>query len=212
MTDDGELLERWRGGDARAGQQLCERYFDQITRFFINKVPQDHEDLIQETFTACLRGRDRLRDDARFRSYLFGTAYNVLKKHYARLAGPRRAEELESQAAQDLAPGPSTLLRNGEQDRLLLEALRQIPLEQQLVLEMAYWEGMSSEEIGEVLGISATTARTRAHRGRERLVGLLSKTPTRGGASEPPLDVGRLDAWADQVRVLVTAELGVSPS
>lgn len=208
MTDDTKLLERWRGGDTRAGQQLCERYFEPVSRFFINKVPQDHEDLIQETFMACLHGRDRLRDDARFRSYLFGTAYNVLKKHYARQAGPRRTEALESQAAQDLAPGPSTLLRNSEQDRLLLEALRQIPLEQQLVLEMAYWEGMSSEEIGEVLGISATTARTRAHRGRERLVGLLSKTPTRGGAGEPPLDAMRLDTWAELVRVLMNAELG----
>ncbi len=208
MQDDAELLEQWRQGDLRAGQRLCERYFDQVARFFANKVALDHEDLIQETFIACVRGRDRIYDDSRFRSYLFSTAYNVLKKYYTRNAGPRRAEELESCSAQDLAPGPSTLLRNNERDRLLLDALRQIPLELQVVLEMTYWEGMASAEIGEVLGISAATVRTRAFRGREKLVQLLSKSARRVRLDDAPLDDQRLDAWALEVRGILDAELG----
>jgi RNA polymerase sigma factor (sigma-70 family) len=205
VEDDAGLLRAWRDGDGAAGQALFGRYFRQVTRFFVNKVPHDHEDLIQETFAACLRGRDRLREDTRFRSYLFGTAYNVLKKHYERRAGGRSSDPLESQAAADLAPGPSTLLRKHEQDLLLLVALRQIPLEQQLVLEMLYWEGMSAVEIGEILGISDTTVRTRAHRGRERLVTLLAKSAQ--ARAEGPLDGERLDAWAAKVRIMMDAEL-----
>lgn len=207
MEDDATLLRAWRGGDAAAGRVLFERYFQQVTRFFVNKVPFDHEDLIQETFTACLRGRDRVRDEARFRSYLFGVAYNVLKKHYERRAGGRRGEPLESQAAADLAPGPSTLLRKRDRDRRLLDALRQLPLEQQLVLEMLYWEGMSSVEIGEALGISDATVRTRAHRGRERLLARLTRSTRHGAAGNEPLDDQRLDQWAQDVRIMMDAEL-----
>jgi len=208
MTDDAELLTAWRAGDPGAGRALFQRYFDQVSRFFINKVPHDHEDLIQETFAACVRGRDRLRSDAHFRSYLFGTAYNVLKKHYERNAGPRRPEELEQSAAEDLAPGPSTLLRNAERARQLLDALRKLPLEQQVVLEMIYWEGMSSPEIGEMLGLSDATVRTRAHRGRARLMELLAKAPGSEHGRPSSLDVERLDAWAARVRDLMVAELG----
>jgi len=210
VEDDVELLAAWRGGDASAGKALFQRYFHQVSRFFVNKVPYDHEDLIQETFMACVRGRDRLREDTRFRSYLFGAAYNVLKKHYERYAGPRRPDALEQSSAEDLAPGPSTLLRHDEQDRRLLEALRRIPLAQQAVLEMSYWEGMSSAEIGQVLGLPAATVRTRAHRGRERLLELLSGDPAGAGEGGSPLDAGGLDAWAARVRDLMLAELGAT--
>ncbi|MEM7155042.1 MAG: sigma-70 family RNA polymerase sigma factor [Myxococcota bacterium] len=205
MPSDAELLTEWRAGEASAGQALFERYFDQVTRFFINKIPDDHEDLIQETFIACVKGRDRLRRDTRFRSYLFSTAYNVLKKHYGRICDPRMAQPLESQSAEDLSPGPSTLLRNDERARLLLEALRRIPLEQQVVLEMTYWEGMSSAEIGEVLGLPSATVRTRAYRGRDKLLDLLSRAAE--GEDDRALDPQRLDALASRVRGLMDGEL-----
>lgn len=188
MQDDAELLAAWRAGDASAGQKLFTRYFDQVSRFFINKLPYDHEDLIQETFAACVRGRDRLRKDASFRSYLFSTAYNVLKTYFSRNRGPRQAEPLESCAAGDLAPGPSTLLRASEQDRLMLEALRSIPLELQVVLEMRYWETMSSAEISEALGISPATVRTRTFRGREKLGVILAKLSKSGGNKSAPVE------------------------
>ncbi|MCA9709027.1 MAG: sigma-70 family RNA polymerase sigma factor [Myxococcales bacterium] len=201
MQDDAELLAAWRAGDASAGQKLFGRYFEPVSRFFINKLPHDHEDLIQETFTACVRGRDRLRKDSSFRSYLFSTAYNVLKSYFSRNRGPRATEPLESCATGDLAPGPSTLLRASERDRLLLEALRSIPLELQVVLEMRFWEGMSSEEIGEVLGISPTTVRTRTFRGREKLGAILARLVVHGGDKAAPVD--DLEGWAARVRALM---------
>ncbi|MEM7157111.1 MAG: sigma-70 family RNA polymerase sigma factor [Myxococcota bacterium] len=199
MTEDAELLVAWRGGDASSGQVLFQRYFDHVSRFFINKVPYDHEDLIQETFAACVVGRDRLREDANFRSYLFGTAYNVLKRYFTKDASARKIDALESCAAFDLAPGPSTLMRTLEQDRLLLEALRRLPLGLQVVLEMRYWEDMSSADIGEAMGVSAATARTRTFRGREKLMELLRRTPG-GPKSEEELD---LEGWAQRIRALM---------
>ncbi|MCA9661828.1 MAG: sigma-70 family RNA polymerase sigma factor [Myxococcales bacterium] len=194
MVADGELLAAWRGGDGQAGRRLVERYFRPISRFFVNKVSSDHEDLIQETFAACVRGRNRIRQESSFRSYLFSTAYNVLKTHYARNARASVLADLESHSVSDLAPGPSTALRANEASQRLLDGLRQIPLELQLVLEMRYWERMSSAEIGVALDLPPGTVRTRLRRGRTMLAARLEQS----GASEASLI--DLEQWADRVR------------
>ena len=56
-----------------------------------------------------------------------------------------------------------------EEQRLLLEALRRIPLECQIVLELYYWEDMAAPELAQVLGIPEGTARSRLRRARELL-------------------------------------------
>ncbi|MCH9684668.1 MAG: sigma-70 family RNA polymerase sigma factor [Deltaproteobacteria bacterium] len=204
MSDDIDLLSAWRAGERQAGEALFERYFEPVSRFFINKVPDDHEDLIQETFAACAGGRDRLRDDSSFRSYLFGIAYNVLKRYYRRKAGPKQTSSLDSCSANDLSPGPSTLMQEHERESLLLEALRRIPVELQVVLEMHYWERMRSPEIAGALGIPAGTVRTRMLRGRGRLAQLLSG-PLAPRDSEDAQEAD-LDDWARRVRALMERE------
>lgn len=67
MPNDPELLAAWREGNGDAGQELFARYFEPVSRFFANKLSEDNDDLIQETFEACVRGRDRLRQDTSFR-------------------------------------------------------------------------------------------------------------------------------------------------
>jgi DNA-directed RNA polymerase specialized sigma24 family protein len=54
---DIELLEAWRGGDRRAGEQLFERHYAAVARFFRNKLEFGVDDLIQRTFLACVEGR-----------------------------------------------------------------------------------------------------------------------------------------------------------
>jgi RNA polymerase sigma-70 factor (ECF subfamily) len=57
-----------------------------------------------------------------------------------------------------------------QQERALVaEAMRQIPVDFQITLELYYWEQLTGPELAEVLGISPTTVRTRLHRAREAL-------------------------------------------
>jgi RNA polymerase sigma-70 factor (ECF subfamily) len=198
VASDPELLTAWREGDVRAGQELFTRYFESISRFFANKLREDHDDLVQETFEACVRGRDRLRDDASFRSYLFSVACNVLKGYYRRKRSAQRVDELGDSSIHDLAPGPSTLVGSVRQEQLLLEALRRIPMDQQVVLELSYWEDMSSAEIGAVLGIPATTARTRLHRAREQLERVIAQLPASRQTHESTL--AEHAAWVARIR------------
>lgn len=202
MHDDAALLEAWRGGDLAAGHRLFQRHFDAVLRFFANKVRSDPEDFVQEAFAGCVRGRDRVREATGFRAYLFGVAYNVLREHYRTSYREGSPEPLESCSVEDLSPGPSTMMRERERDALLLEALRKLPMELQAVLELFYWEELSSAEIGAALGIPAGTARSRLRRGREQLEQVLVELHARrDGTETASLDV---EAWARRIRASLT--------
>ena len=138
--DDQALLEAWTKGDDEAGEALYRRHFDALYRFFRTKAPNDCEDLIQATMLECVRSRDRFRGDSPFRGFLFGVARNCLLHHFRSRYRDRLDLDLNQSSVADLDPRPSTIAaRNAEHERLF-DALRRIPLELQLVIELHYWE------------------------------------------------------------------------
>jgi RNA polymerase sigma-70 factor (ECF subfamily) len=192
---DLELLERWRGGDVESGEQLFRRYVDQLERFFRNKIDRGAEDLIQNTFLACLEARDRFRGSSSFRTYLFGIAHNLLLGHYRR---QRRAIDFEHTSVVDLGASPSGPLARREEHDALLRALRSIPLDYQVVLELAYWEDLTGPEIGEILQLPANTVRSRLARARAALRDALARMISSPSLLRSTLD--ELDRWAEGVR------------
>lgn len=195
---DGDLLERWRGGDAACGEELFERYYDMVDRFFVNKVARGVEDLVQETFIRCVEGRERIRDNAQFRLYVFGIAYNVLKGHIRERYRGGDSVDVDEASMRDLAPGPGTLVARQREHRLLLEALRSIPAEDQVILELHYWEELTTDEIAAALGIPVGTARGRLQRARAKLEEAAQRL------AQPPQElestVARLEDWAKDCR------------
>ncbi len=196
MESDAELLYGWRDGSRDAGQALFRRYYAPLARFFANKLQESPADLVQETLMACVKGRDRIREGSSFRSYLFAVAYRVLSNHLRqRYAAP---DDPSTTSVIDLHPGPSTVLHRSEETKLLLRALRSLPLELQVLIELRYWERMTSAEIADALGIPAGTVRWRLSQGREELEGILRSLPADPGAIASTLD--DLDGWAQRVR------------
>jgi RNA polymerase sigma factor (sigma-70 family) len=168
MQDDVDLLEAWRVGDERAGRALFERYFGPVARFFSVRVRGDADDLVQQTFEACVGGRDRVRDGASFRAYVFGVAYNVLRAYFR--ARRRAAEALDEQdTLPGDRPGPSTWMRAREDEQLLQEGLRQLPRPLRSALELHYFEGLPATDIARILGLPEGTVRSRLRRGRRLL-------------------------------------------
>lgn len=198
-TDDGALLSAWRAGDRGAGKQLFERYYDSVVRFFRSKIDHGSDDLVQEVFAACVAGSDRLRSAASFRPYLFAIAHNVLRDHFRRRQRVGETVDIgEESTLQDLSPGVSTLHAEAEEQRLLLEALRRIPLNYQLILELRYWESMTTAEIAEVVGAPHPTARSRLRRAHELLeeaLQRLGEAPARLASTQ-----ANLERWAQQLR------------
>ena len=198
MSEDLELARRWRDGDRRAGEVLFERHYDAIECFFRNKVSTGIEDLLQKTFLICVEKKDDFRGESSFRTYLFGVAYNVLRNHYRQAKRQRERIDFQRESVADLAPGVSTMVRGSEQRSLLLAALRSIPLDYQVVLELYYWEEMEGKAIAEVLGIPDGTARSRIRLGKERLRKALEEQELSPERLRETLT--HLDEWARELR------------
>jgi RNA polymerase sigma-70 factor (ECF subfamily) len=202
---DAELLQAWADGNKSAGEQLFERHFESIARFFRNKLPADvqHEDLIQQTFLGCVEARERFRGDASFRSFLFAIAHNQLGKHWRSRSRDRL--DFETVSAFDIDPSPSAVVARGQDQQKLLLALRRIPVDSQVALELHYWEAMTAAEIGEVLDVPLGTAKTRLRRAKQLLEAELlavEVAPTR----LDPTGSG-LDTWARGVRAELFGEV-----
>jgi RNA polymerase sigma-70 factor (ECF subfamily) len=197
---DQELLEAWRAGDRSAGVALFQRYYDAVYRFFSNKLTEDRRDLIQQTFLACAEGRDRLRADHRFRSYLFGVACNVLRAHLR--AKYRTTVDLDTISVVDLSPSPEEIFARHSEERLLLRGLRRISIERQIVLELSYWEHLPSAEIAEILGVPDNTVRSRLSRAHQDLRAAMERLAS--SAAELASTVDSLDAWARRCRAVLT--------
>jgi len=166
---DEELFEAWRAGDAAAGAALYERYFDPLFRFLRGKVEAAVEDLLQQTFLTCVKRKDALRDGAKFRSYLFTVARHELFEHWRQRAKRAGDVEIGELSIQDLGTSPTGIIARQAEHRLLLRALRTLPLDLQIALELHYWEGMTGPELAEVLAIPEGTVRSRLRRAQEAL-------------------------------------------
>ena len=194
MTEptDLALLDRWRTGDAAAGEALFQRHFDSIYGFFETKCAADADELVQATFLACLRARDQFRKESSFRTYLFTIArhelYRVLRGRQR--DGARLDFQLSSIA--DLVSTPGTRIARNQEHRRLLEVLRQLPVEQQTLLELHYWEDMDISALAEVFEMPHATIRTRLHRARKAL-----REKMEGEAPQQVLEtLETMDAWA----------------
>ena len=192
---DAQLLEAWRSGDQEAGEALFIRHYSAVARFFRNKVPPDRvADLIQDTFIAGVEGRDRIHDADRFRAYLLTIAYRVFCKHLRQGYADPRALDLDASSLQDLGTSASSVLGRAQQQRLLLEGLRAIPINYQVVLELHYWEELSTREIAGVLDIPPGTVRSRLQRARDALEAAMARLSRSPEVLESTLT--RLEDWA----------------
>lgn len=171
------------------------RYSRAVLRFFITKVRNDQEaeDLLHDTFITLRGVSAPSRDGADFRlgTFVLGVARNVFLNHL-RARGRRSRRELDFGEVRlcEMDAGLSSIVCAGQQASALLEALREIPVDDQLLLELKYFEGLSSDEIAAVLSVSATAMPGRTARAKQRLQERLA---ARLGGSQP-----RVERWAGE--------------
>lgn len=175
------------------GERLFERHFEAIYRFFGNKVePADVGDLVQQTFLACVESVESFQGKSSLRTFLFAIARHRLYHHYrARQRAP--TVDFGVSSVIDLAPSPSSMVARAEQQRMLTEGLRRIPLELQIALELRYVEGLRGPELARVLEVPEGTVRSRLRRAIDALRAQMDGLPAPDEERRQALS--ELDGW-----------------
>jgi RNA polymerase sigma-70 factor (ECF subfamily) len=197
VSDDEDLLTRWRDGDAAAGTALVRRHLPTLARFFRGKTG-DVADLAQQALTACVQARDRVPAGLEFRAYLLGIARNVLLHDLRRRGRKPAPDGLEG----DDLPGPSVqspsrVLAARDEQRLLLRALRRLPYDLQWLIELHYWEDLRQDDVAAVLAVPPGTIKSRLSRAKKLLraeIEALSADPALRAST-----VDDLDRWAREL-------------
>lgn len=199
MISDEALLAAWRTGDRGAGATLLRRHIASVAGFFRTKVDGNIDDLVQRTFLACVESPDRIPDGVRVRAWLLGIARNLLFNHFRDHEREARALGREAVAVGPSVASPSIAVAVREEQRLVVTALRSLPLDLQIAIELQYWEQLGTEEIASVLGIPRGTVKSRMNRARTELKAAIERlAPT---AALRSTTIEGLDQWARSLAV-----------
>jgi len=164
-----ELLEKWRAGDAPSGEALFARFFDSLCGFFATKVGADADDLVQRTLLACVRAKDQFQAKSTFRTYLFTVARNELYQFLRSRTRDNNRLDFSVTSVAQLVTTPATQLARDAERRRVVEMLRTLPVDQQTLLELHYWEDFDMNALAEVFDTTAGAIRVRLHRARKAL-------------------------------------------
>jgi RNA polymerase sigma-70 factor (ECF subfamily) len=183
---DEVLLARLRAGDAAAYEELVRSHGGRmlaVARRFL-RSEEDARDAVQEAFLAAFRGVERFEGNARLSTWLHRITVNAA---LMRLRTRRRKPE---QPIDELLPGfvedghmraPASPWRSEALDpverrqlaSLLAEAVESLPESYRNVLLLRDIEELDTEETAQAMGISPGAVKTRLHRARQALRGLL---------------------------------------
>jgi RNA polymerase sigma-70 factor (ECF subfamily) len=196
--DERTLVEAARGGDREALEQLLERQQARVLRFGIHmcRDEEDAKDIVQETLLAAARSFGDFRGASSLPTWLYAIARSFCAKKRRRSKfAPAHEGSLEGELAEaaarvpDRARGPESAAMGREVRAALEEAIGELDPGQREVMVLRDVEGLSTNEVAEVVGISPEAVKTRLHRARAavraRLAILLGEAPPRGPAGCP---------------------------
>jgi len=170
-VEDRELVRRIRAGDADALRLVVERYQERIFALVYGIVRDAHEveDVAQEVFLKVFTRIAAFDGRSKFYTWLYRVAVNAAKDHVKKRARRPAVALDEADALPSAAEGPAAGAARGEDRRIVRAAIDALPLRYREVLALRELEGLSYDEIAQVLGISIGTVESRLHRARARL-------------------------------------------
>jgi RNA polymerase sigma-70 factor (ECF subfamily) len=181
-SEDSRAVAQVLRGDRDRFRELVERYQARVFGLTLRLVGNrtEAEDLTQQAFVEAYGGLDRFDPGRRFATWLFRIAVNNCKDHLK--SHKRRERPFGEERDQDSAlfasprPTPEQALASSQVRRIVSEALDRLAPKYRVPLVLKDIEGLSYEEMREVLGLPITTLKIRVVRARARMEELLSWT------------------------------------
>ena len=169
VADDAALVARLRAGDGPAFEELVTVYQHQVFGIALRMLGNhaEAEEIAQETFLRAHRALGEFRGEARLGTWLYAIASRLCLN---RLGSGRRRHERSDEMALAQAPAEDAdaagALERDELQAALREAVAALPEDRRIVVVLRDLEGLSYEDVAEILGLPLNTVRSRLHRAR----------------------------------------------
>lgn len=177
---DGQLVARAQRGDKRAFELLVEKYQRKLARLLSRFVrdPAEVEDVTQEAFIKAYRALPGFRGDSAFYTWLYRIGINTAKNYLIALG--RRAPtstEVGAEEAEGYDEGeqlrdidtPESQLLSREIAETMNATIESLPEELRTAIQLREIEGMSYEDIAQIMNCPIGTVRSRIFRAREAI-------------------------------------------
>lgn len=175
---DQELVEKAQQGDKKAFNLLVVRYQNRVAGLLTRYVSRDDiPDIVQESFIKAYRSLASFRGESAFYTWLYRIAVNTAKNHLTALGRRPPKEDILAEDAESYDAGtqlreadtPENLVLSNELKRVVFETIENLPEELKMAITLREIEGLSYEEIAEVMSCPVGTVRSRIFRARETI-------------------------------------------
>ncbi|MBO9489312.1 RNA polymerase sigma factor RpoE [Endozoicomonas sp. G2_1] len=176
---DQQLIERVQSGDKNAFNLLVKKYQHKVanlvTRYIKNQ--SDVSDVTQEAFIKAYRALPNFRGDSAFYTWLYRIAVNCAKNHLVAAGRKPPGSDIEIDDAEIYDGGdalrenasPEKLLLSDEIKRVVFSTIEKLPEDLRTAINLRELDGLSYEEIAEIMECPVGTVRSRIFRAREAI-------------------------------------------
>lgn len=176
---DSELVKRVQQGDKKAFDILVQKYQQKLVNL-ISRFVSDHaecHDVAQEAFIKAYRAIGNFRGDSQFYTWLYRIAANTAKNHLASRSRKSPAYSVDVEDAEHYSgesglkdyTNPENLLLTDEIKQTVFKAIEALPDDLKSAITLREIEGLSYEEIAEVMDCPIGTVRSRIFRARDAI-------------------------------------------
>ena len=169
------LVKRAKSGDYQAFDLLVLKYQSRLisTAFKFVKDVQIAEDIVQDSFIKAFKALESFREDSSFYTWIYRIAVNTSKNFL--VSKKRKSEllnsDLSEEASYEIEPvetySPEDLLQATQLKKVITETIDQLGEDTRTALTLRELDGLSYEEIADVVNCPVGTVRSRIFRGRE---------------------------------------------
>lgn len=176
---DQELVQRVQKGEKAAFDLLVIKYQHKLVHLVNRYVkdPSEAQDVAQDAFIKAYRALPEFRGESAFYTWLYRIAINTAKNYLLSRSRRNYDYEIDVQDAEQVGDAhqlkdietPEELLRNEQVIQVISAAIEGLPEEMKIAITLREFEGMSYEEIAEVMDCPIGTVRSRIFRAREAI-------------------------------------------
>lgn len=176
---DQQLVERVQQGDKKAYNLLVSKYQNKVANLVTRYVKNhgDVADVTQEAFIKAYRALPNFRGDSAFYTWLYRIAVNCAKNHLVSRSRKPPGSDVEVEDAEIYDSGdalrenasPEKLMLTSEIKHIIFKTIEQLPEDLRTAINLREMEGLSYEDIAQVMSCPVGTVRSRIFRAREAI-------------------------------------------